>query len=464
MIAARASPMLRHNLPRVVTLAMQRQSGVWSVAASTAATSTLAPPRHNYHYYSTTPCVQVVKLSPHHKSTDNKMLFSSRADVVRSTPGHVTKQLRVLDMDVVKHILEELRSVDVNNDGRINTDELKQLLRKHNSAFTEDEIVEIGELFYAGKSGGSVSFDRFVEAIDRVVQLETRDDVSTDADGNPLQIGHCGNEYLFYKSHGNYSPEDLKIQLVHTAPQNFRDRLAFNAVKAVRFVFDRATGWNYGAINTNMILHRVIYLETIAAVPGMVAAIVRHFKSLRTMQRDGGMMQMFLDEANNERMHLLTFVRMKDPSRLFRAAVIAGQFGFGSVFGLAYLISPKFCHRFVGYIEEEACATYTKIIEAIEAAPEGTELAAWRTERAPRIARSYWHLGEDGTVLDLIYAVRADEAEHRDVNHICSTMEDGQVNPVTNTEKELNTMLLKYVKDIMDRTPEPKEERTVKAA
>jgi len=118
MIAARASPMLRHNLPRVVTLAMQRQSGVWSVAASTAATSTLAPPRHNYHYYSTTPCVQVVKLSPHHKSTDNKMLFSSRADVVRSTPGHVTKQLRVLDMDVVKHILEELRSVDVNNDGR----------------------------------------------------------------------------------------------------------------------------------------------------------------------------------------------------------------------------------------------------------------------------------------------------------------------------------------------------------
>jgi demethoxyubiquinone hydroxylase (CLK1/Coq7/Cat5 family) len=118
---------------------------------------------------------------------------------------------------------------------------------------------------------------------------------------------------------------------------------------------------------------------------------------------------------------------------------------------LSYLISPKFCHRFVGYIEEEACTTYTKIIEAIENAEEGSELALWREELAPRIARSYWHLGEKGTVLDVMYAVRADEAEHRDVNHLCSTMEDGMPNPISNTEKELNTMLLKYVRDIMER-------------
>ena len=215
----------------------------------------------------------------------------------------------------------------------------------------------------------------------------------------------------------------------------------------------QATGWTYGNITPEKVLNRTIYLETIAAVPGMVAAIVRHFKSLRTMQRDGGMMQMFLDEANNERMHLLTFVRMKDPGMLFRMAVIAGQFGFGSAFLLSYLISPKFCHRFVGFVEEEAVATYTKIIEGIETAPEGTELASWRTERAPAIARSYWHLGENGTVLELMYAVRADEAEHRDVNHICSEMKEGMQNPVSNTEQKLNTMLLKYVKDLMDREP-----------
>ena len=81
-------------------------------------------------------------------------------------------------------------------------------------------------------------------------------------------------------------------------------------------------------------------------------------------------------------------------------------------------------------------------------------MGAWRTEKAPRIARSYWKLGEEGTVLDLMYAVRADEAEHRDVNHLCSSMEDGMQNPVSNTEEKLNTMLLKYVRDIMDRSKE----------
>jgi Alternative oxidase len=113
------------------------------------------------------------------------------------------------------------------------------------------------------------------------------------------------------------------------------------------------------------------------------------------------------------------------------------------------LIVASFLH-FLG----AACATYTKIIEGIESAEEGTELAEWRTKVAPRIARSYWKLGEEGSVLDLMYAVRADEAEHRDVNHICCTMEEGGQNPVSNTELQLNTMLLKYVKDIMDKTPE----------
>ena len=58
---------------------------------------------------------------------------------------------------------------------------------------------------------------------------------------------------------------------------------------------------------------------------------------------------------------------------------------------------------------------------------------------------------ETRSILDVIYAVRADEAEHRDVNHICSDMKDGQPNPVSNTEQKLNTMLLRYVRDMMER-------------
>ena len=152
-------------------------------------------------------------------------------------------------------------------------------------------------------------------------------------------------------------------------------------------------------------MNRVIYLETIAAVPGMVAGVLRHFKSLRAMERDGGMLNMFLEEALNERMHLLTFIKMKNPGMIMRAAVLAGQLGFGAFYSLAYIISPKFCHSFVGYVEEEACSTYTKIIGAIETSPEGSDIALWRTEPAPEIGRSYWHLGENGTVRDLMYAL-----------------------------------------------------------
>jgi hypothetical protein len=110
------------------------------------------------------------------------------------------------------------------------------------------------------------------------------------------------------------------------------------------------------------------------------------------------------------------------------------------------LMNIVICHQ--------AVTTYTKIIKAIEEAPEGSELAQWRTELAPKIARSYWKLGEHGTVLDTMYAVRADEAEHRDVNHLVTEIPDGAPNPVSNTEEKINTMLLKYIQDIMERNPE----------
>jgi len=51
-------------------------------------------------------------------------------------------------------------------------------------------------------------------------------------------------------------------------------------------------------------------------------------------------------------------------------------------------------------------------------------------------------------------AVRADEAEHRDVNHLCSDIKPGMVNPVFNSEERLNIMLLRYVQDLMERDPE----------
>ena len=41
--------------------------------------------------------------------------------------------------------------------------------------------------------------------------------------------------------------------------------------------------------------------------------MLRHLRSLRRMNRDHGWIHTLLEEAENERMHLLTFVQLKQP-------------------------------------------------------------------------------------------------------------------------------------------------------
>lgn len=348
------------------------------------------------------------------------------------------------DPSVLEKIKRELNAVDDNKDGMMQPEEFRKLLRMHGTNFSEREVDMVTECFYAGTAGRGVALDRFLDALQ--VAAMHPDDV--DKVAQTLGISACGAEYLLGSKPHAYTAEELKIELTHKVPDHYTGKMSLQAVKAVRFLFDLATGWK-GEIKPKNVMNRVIYLETIAAVPGMVAGILRHFKSLRAMERDGGMLNMFLEEALNERMHLLTFVKMKDPGMMMRFAVLGGQVGFGAFYGLAYVISPKFCHSFVGYVEEEACATYTKIIKAIEEAPEGSDIGKWKTELAPKIGQSYWHLGEHGTVLDLMYAIRADEAEHRDVNHYASAMKKGDLAPVGNPKKQVDLALKKYVRDLM---------------
>ncbi|KAL7520248.1 hypothetical protein ACHAWX_005663 [Stephanocyclus meneghinianus] len=381
--------------------------------------------------------------------------LSVKSTLPQFTP---TAPLYKLPPAIIEQIKTDLASVDFDSNGKIDADELRALLKRHNSKFTDDEIVELSELFYASSGARSIPMDEFLAALDQASSSERKEGnapgLNKGFKTHPLGIGTCASEYMYAKTHGKYTEEELDVKLTHVEPKDWLDRAAFSAVKAVRFLFDQATGWNRGEVTQDKILNRAIYLETIAAIPGMVAAIIRHFRSLRNMTRDGGMLNMFLEEANNERMHLLTFIRMKDPGYAFRAAVIGGQFGFGSTFLVLYMISPAFCHRFVGYVEEEACHTYTKIINAIENAPEGSDLARWQTEEAPKIAKGYWHLGEQGTVLDLMRAVRADEAEHRDVNHAVSGVGYDTVNPLYDPREKMDGMLKRYVQDMMERSSE----------
>lgn len=215
------------------------------------------------------------------------------------------------------------------------------------------------------------------------------------------------------------------VKYEHREPKTFIDKLAYATVRMIRFNFDTMSGFKFGKKNENKWLTRVIFLETIAGVPGSIAATLRHLSSLRRMKRDHGWIHTLLEEAENERMHLLTALTMKQPGPFFKLCVLASQGIFYNFFFLSYLVSSKFCHRLVGYIEEEAVHTYTTLIEDID---HGT-VQHWKTAPAPAIAKKYWHLSDDATVRDVFLVIRADEAHHRDVNHTFGDMKRDDVNP-----------------------------------
>jgi ubiquinol oxidase len=188
----------------------------------------------------------------------------------------------------------------------------------------------------------------------------------------------------------------------HVAPVSRSDRTAFAFVKLLRFSADRFFSHRYG--------HRAVVLETVAAVPGMVGGLWLHLRALRTMRDDEGWIRTLLDEAENERMHLMTFIKIAQPSRLERLLIVAVQMVFYNLYFFLYLFAPRTAHRVVGYFEEEAVISYTQYL---------AEVDAGRIENvhAPQIAIDYWQLAPNARLRDVIIAVRADEAGHRDVNH-----------------------------------------------
>jgi len=156
--------------------------------------------------------------------------------------------------------------------------------------------------------------------------------------------------------------------------------------------------------------HRAVVLETVAAVPGMVGGLLLHLKCLRYIQEDNGWIKTLLDEAENERMHLMTFIQIAQPTLFERIVVMITQMVFYNFYFFLYLFSPKTAHRVVGYFEEEAVLSYTLYLEELD-------VGRIANVPAPQLAIDYWNLSPDAKLRDVIIAVRADEAEHRDVNH-----------------------------------------------
>jgi rubrerythrin len=218
----------------------------------------------------------------------------------------------------------------------------------------------------------------------------------------------------FYQPHPFWDIKDAeRDNITHKEPITFGDKYANFTMKYIRKTFDLFTGYNKDQMTEKAYLQRIIFLETIAGVPGMIGAMVRHFKALRSLKRDKGWIHHLLEEAENERMHLFFFLKIRQPGIILRWSIIGGQFIFIVYYSLLYLLSSRVSHRFVGYLEEEAVKTYTRIINDID----NGKLKEWMNQAAPPEAIKYYGLKSDAKMRDMFICVRADEMQHREYNH-----------------------------------------------
>ena len=88
----------------------------------------------------------------------------------------------------------------------------------------------------------------------------------------------------------------------HKLPNTLSDSVALSITKFLRNSADFLFKKRYG--------HRAVVLETVAAVPGMVAGVVHHLRSLRRMKDDNGLIREMLEEAEN-----LSLIHISEPTR-----------------------------------------------------------------------------------------------------------------------------------------------------
>ena len=188
------------------------------------------------------------------------------------------------------------------------------------------------------------------------------------------------------------------------------DWFAIFMTKFFRFFADTFFAKRFG--------HRAVVLETIAGVPGMVAGMWIHLKSLRQMKTGyGPMIRELLDEAENERMHLMFFIEIAKPNLLERLLVILAQSIFWIFYFLLYVFFSRTAHRMIHYFEDEAVKSYTEYLNLVNK-------GEIENKAAPQIAIEYYDLKKDARLSDLIIKVREDEIKHSKKNYDFSNSDD----------------------------------------
>lgn len=77
------------------------------------------------------------------------------------------------------------------------------------------------------------------------------------------------HEYEWTSEHCIWSKDELEsVKVTHRAPETFGDRFVLNLSKTLRWGFDLVAGFKFGKRTEKKYINRIIFLETVAAIPG----------------------------------------------------------------------------------------------------------------------------------------------------------------------------------------------------
>ncbi|CAK78737.1 unnamed protein product (macronuclear) [Paramecium tetraurelia] len=123
----------------------------------------------------------------------------------------------------------------------------------------------------------------------------------------------------------------------------------------------------------------------------------RHLRSLRRMKIDQGWIHTLLEEAENERIHLLTFLKIK------KTLIIIQNWG-----SFSYLVIPI----------SSVLKSVIGLLDTWKMWQDGSPpIHQWTLRKANHHSIEYWGLEDDATLFDVVKGIRKDEEHHKDINH-----------------------------------------------
>lgn len=96
----------------------------------------------------------------------------------------------------------------------------------------------------------------------------------------------------------------------HQVPKSITGYLLWKLMRFLYLSFNVVTFFNKKNICEKSCFTRLFLLESVAGLPGVVSAFIRHTRSLRTLKHDKDFIFTLEEEAENERMHLMICLEM----------------------------------------------------------------------------------------------------------------------------------------------------------